>query len=106
MDLKEFLKEKGWTELGSDGYWDRVDLKDVLEFTKYHVQQALEKASKDALVERSGHWGNVFNQDDVDSINTNRQFDEVRYGHGDSTVNRYAVNVGSILNAYKLSNIK
>ena len=90
MTAEEFLKEKGLDvdnfvihDISDGGYLPQIPIsKWLIEFAKYHVEQALKAASQ--VAETEEEWSNPY----------------------DPESSYYIVNKESILNAYPLENIK
>jgi hypothetical protein len=85
ITAEEFLIRQGCQRMDCDGencnFFEDVQPKDLVEFAKLHVEQALKEASENAFVDNNYQQGSVWDSDD------------------------FEVNKESILNAYPLTNI-
>jgi hypothetical protein len=96
LTAEEFLKSKDYniTDDGElyDGLLINNVLKDMIEFTKLHVEAALKAANEKATILEDGKdIGNRYFWDDYNTSNKDIE---------------YEINKDSILNAYPLDNIK
>lgn len=106
MTAKEFLKT-----LPKDSNWELSSIVEnaMIEFAKYHVEQALKEVNNKRLLRIESGYGRVEERNPLEPTNIvsiRSDYGRTYYGHGDSSYDYITVDESSIINAYPLENIK